>query len=245
MWCLCKGVWCLHVCGVCMHGRGRLVGVVECHICGVGYGCVHTLPLPHKYNQPPLRYISESFDGVALHPIDIMDVATGHLLRQLIDPNLTTISPVNKPHPRMDVIISGSSRSLYAWRPLEEEEEEDEKQGEGVPGGMRGWLGVCIGVVVCECVLRLLDAGCLCLNASPPLCSTSPPLCFPPTQPQQAAQRAPPRPIDGVPLVSFPLTSTTSAKGQHVHVAMLAAMPSNRQTGMGRVMRRSKEVEDQ
>ena len=34
------------------------------------------------------------------------------------DPNLTTISPVNKPHPREDVIISGSSRSLYAWRPV-------------------------------------------------------------------------------------------------------------------------------
>ena len=33
------------------------------------------------------------------------------------DPNLTTISSINKMHPREDVIISGSSRSLYAWRP--------------------------------------------------------------------------------------------------------------------------------
>ena len=28
-----------------------------------------------------------------------------------------TICPVNKPHPRLDMIVSGSSRSLYAWRP--------------------------------------------------------------------------------------------------------------------------------
>ena len=47
-----------------------------------------------------------------------MDVATGKLLDQLKDPNLTTICPVNKPHPRLDCIISGSSRSLYCWRPM-------------------------------------------------------------------------------------------------------------------------------
>ena len=29
----------------------------------------------------------------------------------------STICPVNKPHPRLDLIVSGSSRSLYAWRP--------------------------------------------------------------------------------------------------------------------------------
>ncbi|KAK9811590.1 hypothetical protein WJX72_006636 [[Myrmecia] bisecta] len=64
------------------------------------------------------RYISEDFGGVALHPVDLMDASTGQLLQQLKDPNLTTICPVNKPHPRLDVIISGSSRSLYAWRPI-------------------------------------------------------------------------------------------------------------------------------
>ena len=45
---------------------------------------------------------------------------TGHLLQQLVDPNFTHISPVNKPHPRLDGVISGSSRSLYAWRPVPE-----------------------------------------------------------------------------------------------------------------------------
>eukprot|EP00198_Chlamydomonas_reinhardtii_P004209 XP_001693545.1 UV-damaged DNA binding complex subunit 2 protein [Chlamydomonas reinhardtii] len=46
------------------------------------------------------RYISEDFGGVALHPVDVMSAADGGLLRQLTDTNLTTISPVNKPHPR-------------------------------------------------------------------------------------------------------------------------------------------------
>ncbi len=64
------------------------------------------------------RYISEDFGGAALHPVDIMDASTGRLLTQLVDANLATICPVNKPHPRLDVIISGSSRSLYAWRPV-------------------------------------------------------------------------------------------------------------------------------
>lgn len=64
------------------------------------------------------RYISEDFGGVALHPIDVLDASTGRLLSQLVDANLSTICPVNKPHPRVDVIVSGSSRSLYAWRPI-------------------------------------------------------------------------------------------------------------------------------
>jgi hypothetical protein len=32
-------------------------------------------------------------------------------------PPQATICPVNKPHPRLELIVSGSSRSLYAWRP--------------------------------------------------------------------------------------------------------------------------------
>ena len=64
------------------------------------------------------RYISEDFSGVALHPVDLLDASTGRLVAQLIDPNLETICPVNKPHPRLDLIISGSSRSLYAWKPV-------------------------------------------------------------------------------------------------------------------------------
>ena len=63
------------------------------------------------------RYISEDFGGVALHPIDLLDASTGRQVAQLTDPNLETICPVNKPHPRQDIIVSGSSRSLYAWKP--------------------------------------------------------------------------------------------------------------------------------
>ncbi|MEW5309312.1 MAG: hypothetical protein WDW38_001207 [Sanguina aurantia] len=69
------------------------------------------------------RYISEDFDGQALHPVDILDISSGALLQQCIDTNLTTISPVNKPHPRRDIIITGSARSLYLWAPVEEDEE--------------------------------------------------------------------------------------------------------------------------
>ncbi|EFJ49678.1 hypothetical protein VOLCADRAFT_117128, partial [Volvox carteri f. nagariensis] len=46
------------------------------------------------------RYISEDFGGVALHPVDVLSASDGGLLRQLTDANLTTISPVNKAHPR-------------------------------------------------------------------------------------------------------------------------------------------------
>lgn len=56
------------------------------------------------------RYISEDYGGVALHPVDMLDASTGRLVHQLVDSNLTTISPVNKPHPRKDIIITGSSR---------------------------------------------------------------------------------------------------------------------------------------
>ncbi|PNH06348.1 Protein DAMAGED DNA-BINDING 2 [Tetrabaena socialis] len=92
------------------------------------------------------RYISEDFGGTALHPIDVMSAATGSLLRQLTDSNLTTISPVNKPHPRRPLIVSGSSRSLYLWTPVDEEEEAGTEggaaaasgSGSAAPGGARG-----------------------------------------------------------------------------------------------------------
>ncbi|KAA6425236.1 MAG: DAMAGED DNA-BINDING 2 protein [Trebouxia sp. A1-2] len=72
---------------------------------------------PHERLLVVGRYISEDFGGVALHPIDLLDASTGKQVAQLTDPNLVTICPVNKPHPRQDIIISGSSRSLYAWKP--------------------------------------------------------------------------------------------------------------------------------
>ncbi|KAL0391211.1 UNVERIFIED_CONTAM: protein DAMAGED DNA-BINDING 2 [Sesamum calycinum] len=55
------------------------------------------------------RYISENYNGVALHPIDFIDISTGQLVAEVMDPNITTITPVNKLHPRDDVLASGSS----------------------------------------------------------------------------------------------------------------------------------------
>ncbi|KAK8543425.1 hypothetical protein V6N13_136063 [Hibiscus sabdariffa] len=63
------------------------------------------------------RYISENYNGTALHPIDFIDINTGQLVAEVVDPNITTISPVNKLHPRDDVLATGSSRSLFIWRP--------------------------------------------------------------------------------------------------------------------------------
>lgn len=61
------------------------------------------------------RYISENYNGVALHPIDFIDVSTGQLVAEVMDPNITTISPVNKLHPRDDILASGSSRFVYEF----------------------------------------------------------------------------------------------------------------------------------
>jgi DNA damage-binding protein 2 len=57
------------------------------------------------------RYISENHNGVALHPIDFIDTSTGKLLAEVMDPDITTISPVNKLHPQDDILATGSSRS--------------------------------------------------------------------------------------------------------------------------------------
>ncbi|XP_071720570.1 protein DAMAGED DNA-BINDING 2 [Rutidosis leptorrhynchoides] len=74
------------------------------------------------------RYISENYDGAALHPIDFIDISTGQLVAEVMDPNITTISPVNKLHPRDDVLASGSSRSLFIWRPKEKSDMVQEKE---------------------------------------------------------------------------------------------------------------------
>ncbi|GAA0183963.1 damaged DNA-binding protein [Lithospermum erythrorhizon] len=63
------------------------------------------------------RYISENYNGAALHPVDFIDISTGQLLAEVMDPNITTISPVNKIHPRDDILATGSSRSIFIWRP--------------------------------------------------------------------------------------------------------------------------------
>ncbi|PKI31865.1 hypothetical protein CRG98_047751 [Punica granatum] len=74
------------------------------------------------------RYISENYNGTALHPLDFIDISTGQLVAEVMDPNITTISPVNKLHPREDVLASGSSRSLFIWRPKENSESVKEKE---------------------------------------------------------------------------------------------------------------------
>lgn len=73
------------------------------------------------------RYISENYNGIALHPIDFIDVSTGQLVAEVMDPNITTISPVNKLHPRDDVLATGSSRSLFIWRPKDDHELAEQK----------------------------------------------------------------------------------------------------------------------
>ncbi|KAK1264912.1 Protein DAMAGED DNA-BINDING 2 [Acorus gramineus] len=75
------------------------------------------------------RYISENYNGVALHPIDFIDMSTGQLVAEVMEPNITTISPVNKLHPRDDILASGSSRSIFIWRPKEASKPEEEQQG--------------------------------------------------------------------------------------------------------------------
>lgn len=97
---------------------------------------------PHERLACIGRYISENFGGVPLHPIDLIDVATGATLGMLADPNLTTICPVNKPHPRREMIVTGSSRSLYAWRPAgDEEDAEKERMASGEMGGNANGIG--------------------------------------------------------------------------------------------------------
>jgi len=56
------------------------------------------------------RYISDNFNGVALHPIDFIDMSDGRLVEQVYDHSITTICTVNKLHPRLDCMATGSSR---------------------------------------------------------------------------------------------------------------------------------------
>eukprot|EP00850_Spirogloea_muscicola_P013707 SM000094S24724 [mRNA] locus=s94:432283:436310:+ [translate_table: standard] len=72
------------------------------------------------------RYISEDFGGVALHPIDFFDISTGKRTAEVWDRGLETITPVNKLHPRRDVLASGSFWSLFIWKPEEEEPDDDD-----------------------------------------------------------------------------------------------------------------------
>ncbi|KAL6848212.1 hypothetical protein ACP4OV_022340 [Aristida adscensionis] len=90
------------------------------------------------------RYISENYNGVALHPIDFIDTSSGKLLAEVMDPDITTISPVNKLHPKDDILASGNSRSIFIWKPKTEadltEQRTKQKDKEYVYGsGSRKW----------------------------------------------------------------------------------------------------------
>lgn len=87
------------------------------------------------------RYISESSGGVALHPVDVLDAATGRALAVGADPNLPTIQTVARFHPRRpELLVTGSSRSLYAWRFEDKEKGGGDREWRG-PGGGRGGGG--------------------------------------------------------------------------------------------------------
>lgn len=47
---------------------------------------------------------------MALHPIDFIDTSTGKLVAEVMDTDVTTITPVNKLHPHEYILASGSSR---------------------------------------------------------------------------------------------------------------------------------------
>eukprot|EP01023_Acetabularia_acetabulum_P057816 TRINITY_DN6749_c0_g2_i1.p1 TRINITY_DN6749_c0_g2~~TRINITY_DN6749_c0_g2_i1.p1 ORF type:complete len:558 (-),score=59.56 TRINITY_DN6749_c0_g2_i1:258-1931(-) len=88
------------------------------------------------------RYISENFDGIALHPLDFIDVNLGKPVCQLYDPNLTTIPTVNQCHPLHNIVATGTSSSIFIWQPsveAKEAEEESEKQNfsDQMPGVQR------------------------------------------------------------------------------------------------------------
>lgn len=56
-----------------------------------------------------------------------MDTSTGKLLAEVVDPDITTINPVNKLHPQDDILPSGSSRSIFIWKPKTEADPTEER----------------------------------------------------------------------------------------------------------------------
>jgi len=71
------------------------------------------------------RYISEDFNGVKLHPIDLLDAARGGaggpsstVVTQLVDPLVPTICPVNAVSPHEHAVATGSSMSMFVWKPV-------------------------------------------------------------------------------------------------------------------------------
>ncbi|KAG1677849.1 hypothetical protein FOA52_008613 [Chlamydomonas sp. UWO 241] len=97
------------------------------------------------------RYQPAVYDGLSRHPIDVMDASTGRLLRDLVDKNLATISPITKMHPTRDIIVTGSSRSLYMWRTAPEPDTPDtpERDAAAPSTSTGGPFGFGLGSGVC------------------------------------------------------------------------------------------------
>lgn len=118
-----KAVWDPKVwaCGWCKGAWRALYSTVSCS--ALLLAGLHPLSSTQDYNERVLlcgRYISEEFNGVALHPIDILDAtdASGggaSVVTQLFDPELTTICAVNTFHPSENLVVSGSSRCRFVW----------------------------------------------------------------------------------------------------------------------------------
>jgi len=67
------------------------------------------------------RYISDDFGGIPLHPIDVFDTQNGSSIAEIKHPSMPTISPINLFHPTQNIIASGTSKSMYLWKPLSDD----------------------------------------------------------------------------------------------------------------------------
>jgi DNA damage-binding protein 2 len=102
------------------------------------------------------RYISEDYNGTALHPIDMLSAKTGRLLSALTDANVQTICTVVTPHPTRDVIAAGSSRNIFVWEPVLEEDEAEGAAARAEADAARGG-GESAGARARAAIPRMLD----------------------------------------------------------------------------------------
>lgn len=81
------------------------------------------------------RYISDSFGGVKLHPVDLLDASGtaggSGVVAQLVDPIVTTITPVTAISPHEQAIAAGSSMSLFLWKPVSAGKQRADGEGSG------------------------------------------------------------------------------------------------------------------
>ncbi|EME27296.1 protein damaged DNA-binding 2 [Galdieria sulphuraria] len=89
------------------------------------------------------RYIGEEYydpkteSMIRLHPIDLYSACSGHIVAELVDLNIPTISPLNKFHPTLDKIISGTSYNLFLWEDKERAWKEQVNDGKSAVKGRK------------------------------------------------------------------------------------------------------------